>query len=459
MSDPIIARQASSLPLLERAAFAERLAGNLRTHVFYATRAGFDTVARPEDTSAIPVLREMDAQKLAAGLQPGTPLIANLDGFPWRAQLPALAAAHRLADRRPQDGGRDLHLARRPGRPAALGGFLRPVRGPLRQAERRQPPAAALPDLTAGRPESPCRRLNGTTGRQDMKLKSLLASASSLLAVGLLGGPQVNAQAPAQKPNILVIMGDDIGLLEHQRLQSRHDGLPHAQHRPHRPRRRALHRLLRPAVVHGRPGRLHHRPVADPHRPAEGRPARRAGGSVGEGSDHRRPAQAAGLCDRPVRQEPPRRPQRVPADGARLRRVLRQPLSPQCRGGAGEHRLSEGPDLQGAVRAARRAELRCARTDDAGRGSALRQVGQAEVRGHRSRSPSSAWRPSTRSSSPPRSTSSTGANRDKKPFFVWSNSSRMHIWTHLKKAVGGQDRPRRLCRRHGRARRPRSASS
>ena len=91
MSDPIIARQASSLPLVERAAFAERLAGNLRTHIFYATRAGFDTVARPEDTSAIPVLREMDAQKLAAGLQPGTPLVANLDGFPWRAQLPALA--------------------------------------------------------------------------------------------------------------------------------------------------------------------------------------------------------------------------------------------------------------------------------------------------------------------------------------------------------------------------------
>jgi SAM-dependent methyltransferase len=92
MSDPVIARQASTLPMLERAAFAERLSGNLRTHVFYATRAGFDTVARPEDTSAIPVLREMDAQKFAAGLQHGTPLVANLDGFPWRAQLPALAA-------------------------------------------------------------------------------------------------------------------------------------------------------------------------------------------------------------------------------------------------------------------------------------------------------------------------------------------------------------------------------
>lgn len=91
MSDPVIARQASSLPLVDRAAFAERLAGNLRTHIFYATRAGFDTVARPEDTSAIPVLRDMDAGKLAGGLQPGAPLVANLDGFPWRAQLPALA--------------------------------------------------------------------------------------------------------------------------------------------------------------------------------------------------------------------------------------------------------------------------------------------------------------------------------------------------------------------------------
>jgi ubiquinone/menaquinone biosynthesis C-methylase UbiE len=91
MSDPVIARQTSSLPLIERAAFAERLAGNLRTHIFYATRAGFDTVARPEDTQAIPVLREMDAQKLAAGMQPGAPLLANLDGFPWRAQLPGLA--------------------------------------------------------------------------------------------------------------------------------------------------------------------------------------------------------------------------------------------------------------------------------------------------------------------------------------------------------------------------------
>ena len=150
MSDPIIARQASSLPLLERAAFAERLAGNLRTHVFYATRAGFDTVARPEDTSAIPVLREMDAQKLAAGLQPGAPLIANLDGFPWRAQLPALAPRI-IAQIDGRKTVAEIYTSLgRPGRPAAVGGFLRAVRGSLRQAERRQSPAAALQ-----RPEAP----------------------------------------------------------------------------------------------------------------------------------------------------------------------------------------------------------------------------------------------------------------------------------------------------------------
>jgi SAM-dependent methyltransferase len=93
MSDPQIGRELATLPFLERAAFAERLATNLRTHVFYATKAGYDTVARPEDTSAIPVLRETDAATLAQGLKPGTPLVANLDGFPWRAQLPPLASA------------------------------------------------------------------------------------------------------------------------------------------------------------------------------------------------------------------------------------------------------------------------------------------------------------------------------------------------------------------------------
>ena len=42
-----------------------------------------------------------------------------------------------------------------------------------------------------------------------------------------------------------------------------------------------------------------------------------------------------------------------PADRARFRRVLRQPLSPQRRGRAGTARLSQGPEVQGDVRSAR----------------------------------------------------------------------------------------------------------
>ena len=57
-----------------------------------------------------------------------------------------------------------------------------------------------------------------------------------------------------------------------------------------------------------------------------------AGAPIGlpaAGRDHRHRAQGHGLRHRPVRQEPPRRHERVPADGARLRRVLRLPLSPR----------------------------------------------------------------------------------------------------------------------------------
>src|SRR5262249_35598863 len=95
----------------------------------------------------------------------------------------------------------------------------------------------------------------------------------------------------------------------------RHDGLSHAQHRPHRQRGRDLHRLLRPAVLHRRPRRLYHRPEPDAHRTIESRPAGSQGGAIGEGPDDCRPTQAAGLRDGTVRQEPPRRPQRVPAQG------------------------------------------------------------------------------------------------------------------------------------------------
>ena len=53
------------------------------------------------------------------------------------------------------------------------------------------------------------------------------------------------------------------------------DGLPHAEHRPHRQGRHDVHRLLRRAELHRRPLDLHHRPVHAPHGPEQGRHARR----------------------------------------------------------------------------------------------------------------------------------------------------------------------------------------
>src|SRR4029453_10849255 len=67
----------------------------------------------------------------------------------------------------------------------------------------------------------------------------------------------------------------------------------------------------RPAELHGRPGGVHHRPVPDPHGPAEGRPSGRTRRALRQGPEDRQPAQGARPCHRPVRQEPPGRPQRV----------------------------------------------------------------------------------------------------------------------------------------------------
>ena len=145
--------------------------------------------------------------------------------------------------------------------------------------------------------------------------------------------------------------------LESELLFARPDGLPDAQHRPHRQGRHDVHRLLRRAVLHRGPLVLHHRAERLSHRPVQGRHPGRAGRHDREDRHHRRVPQEPGLRDRPVRQEPSRRSQPHAADQSRLRRVLRQPLSPQRRGRAGDVRLSrrEGfPELprRSSVRAA-----------------------------------------------------------------------------------------------------------
>ena len=65
--------------------------------------------------------------------------------------------------------------------------------------------------------------------------------------------------ATSERPNILVIWGDDIGITN---LSCYSDGLMGyrtPEHRPHRRRGDALHRLLRRAELHRGPVVVHHR--------------------------------------------------------------------------------------------------------------------------------------------------------------------------------------------------------
>ncbi len=91
-NDPAVLKTLAPLPMVERAAFAEALAGNITKHVVYVARSR--RVAQIEGVHTIPTLRETDGPKLAAGLQSGGgTLKADLDGFEWRAALPRLAGA------------------------------------------------------------------------------------------------------------------------------------------------------------------------------------------------------------------------------------------------------------------------------------------------------------------------------------------------------------------------------
>ncbi len=95
LNDPALAKRLAALPWLERCAFAELLAGNMRKHVFYLVKRGNTSVcvADPEDGAAIPVLHEMDAAETAKAWKPGAVVTTTLDGLTLRFPLPPLAGA------------------------------------------------------------------------------------------------------------------------------------------------------------------------------------------------------------------------------------------------------------------------------------------------------------------------------------------------------------------------------
>jgi len=94
LRDPVLLRQLAGLAPLERAALAEQLAGNLKTHVFYLSRrTAADTLAWPESPEAIPSLRVLDGARLAKAVQRDLVLKGEFDGLALKFPLPRLAPA------------------------------------------------------------------------------------------------------------------------------------------------------------------------------------------------------------------------------------------------------------------------------------------------------------------------------------------------------------------------------
>ena len=136
-----------------------------------------------------------------------------------------------------------------------------------------------------------------------------------------------------------------------------------------------------------------------------------------------------GLRDRPVRQEPSRRPQQIPADGARVRRVLRLPLPPRRDGGPVASELPAG--AEGCGRSAQHGPF-------LGHGSSTIPTEQprwGKIGKQRIEDAGTLY-PKRMETVDDEILDNTlkfidKARADKKPFFVWLNPTRMHVVTHL----------------------------
>ena len=90
-SDKEILARCDFMTSADRASFAELIAGNIRTHVFYAVQAGgaARAIAQPEPKS-VPHFHNIDGTAFAGAFSPGTMMTAELDGLSIQKPLPAL---------------------------------------------------------------------------------------------------------------------------------------------------------------------------------------------------------------------------------------------------------------------------------------------------------------------------------------------------------------------------------
>jgi len=111
LHDPDLRASVAGLGWLERCHFAELLAGNITKHIAYLVHGAntADTVARPDDAKAIPVMRDVPAPAIARAIGSGGKITVDAGGMKIEAALPPLAAAMLRA----LDGKRTLDQIRR----------------------------------------------------------------------------------------------------------------------------------------------------------------------------------------------------------------------------------------------------------------------------------------------------------------------------------------------------------
>ncbi len=92
---PAVLKRLAEQDWLVQAAFAERLAGNVKKHVLYVAKSGTPEtrIALPEDPEAVPLLFDLEGQALAKAVQGDLILKAEFDGLALRFALPRLAPA------------------------------------------------------------------------------------------------------------------------------------------------------------------------------------------------------------------------------------------------------------------------------------------------------------------------------------------------------------------------------
>ena len=219
-------------------------------------------------------------------------------------------------------------------------------------------------------------QVNAATRNHPMKLLGvLLGAALAMLPIG------AGLHAQPQQPNIIVIMGDDIGwanigVYNQGVMSGRTPNLDRLANEG----MRFTDYYAEASCTAGRANFITGELPIRTGLTTVGQ----AGSPLGipdAGGDHRPGAQVDGLRHRPVRQEPSRRSQQVPADRARLRRVLRLPLPPGRDGGPVASELPAGAEGRG--RPAQHGPFLGHRSRRSHRAAALGQDRQAADRGCR----------------------------------------------------------------------------